>query len=88
MRLLRLPLHIAVATLYTASIGVGSAAIVAVLAQRLDHGARAGIAALLIASACFGTYLWRTHRPQRARPVAIASEPEIEAEPIPLRAAA
>lgn len=90
MRLLRLPLHIAVATLYSASFAVAVAALVAVATQRLDYGARTGAVALLAACAAFGTYLWRTYRPARvAKPKAAAPEPMvIEAEPEPLRAAA
>jgi membrane protein implicated in regulation of membrane protease activity len=67
--LLRLPLEIATAFFFTASIGIGAGVAAVSFTHRLGDGVKAAILAFVLAAATYGYLIWRTYRPQSATPV-------------------
>ena len=65
--LLHLPLEMATALFFAASIGIGAGVVATSYTHRLGDGIRAAIAAFILAAAGFGYALWRQYRP-RSKP--------------------
>jgi hypothetical protein len=63
--LLHLPVEIATAFFFAASIGIGSGVATTSFTHRLGDGFKVAILAFLVAAAGFGYAIWRSHRPQR-----------------------
>jgi membrane protein implicated in regulation of membrane protease activity len=63
--LLHLPLEIATAFFFTASIAVSAGAMATSYTHRLGDGLRMALVAFLIAGAAFGYAIWRNYRPGR-----------------------
>jgi hypothetical protein len=66
--LLHLPLEIATAFFFAASIGIGAGVVATSYTHRLGDGLRAAAAAFLVAVAGLGFVIWRNYRPQRRSP--------------------
>jgi hypothetical protein len=67
--LLYLPVEIATALLFAASIGIGSGVAVISFTHRLGDGLNVAVAAFLAAAAGFGYAIWRSYRPRHGRVV-------------------
>lgn len=65
--LLQLPLEIATAFFFAASIGVGSGVVAISYTHRLGDGFRMAVVAFVIAAAGFGYAIWRNYRPRPTR---------------------
>ncbi|MBX9588523.1 MAG: hypothetical protein K2X43_04410 [Hyphomonadaceae bacterium] len=65
--LLHLPLEIATAFFFAASIGIGAGAVATSYTHRLGDGVRMALVGFLVAAAGFGYVIWRHYRP-RSRP--------------------
>lgn len=63
--LLHLPLEIASAILFAASIGIGAGVVVISYTHRLGDGFKAAPIVFVIAAAGFGYIIWRTYRPRQ-----------------------
>jgi hypothetical protein len=63
--LLHLPLEIASAFFFAASIGLGTGVAVVSYTHRLGDGLKVAPVAFLLAAAAFGFVIWRTYRPRR-----------------------
>ncbi len=73
--LLQLPLDIATAFFFSASIGIAAGVVAISFSHRLGDGALYGIPSFALAAATFGYLIWRSFRPRRARaPRAIVRE--------------
>lgn len=78
--LLELPLEIATAFFFAASIGVGAGAVAASRIHRLGPALHVALAAFLFAAASFGYAIWRNHRSRsrrmfrRLRPVSAVAQ--------------
>jgi len=72
--LLHLPLEIATAFFFAASVGVGAGVATISYTHRLGDGLRIAFAAFLAAAVAFGYVIWRTYRPRSRtlRPVRTA----------------
>lgn len=67
--LLHLPIEIATAFFFAASIGVGAGVVTTSYTQRLGDGLRTAVVAFLVAAAGFGYAIWRNYRPRSRRSV-------------------
>ncbi len=65
--LLHLPIEIATALFFAASIGIGSGVVAVSYTHRLGDGLRTALIAFLAAAASFGYAIWRNHRPRPKR---------------------
>lgn len=65
--LLHLPIEIAIAFLFAASIGIGSGVVAVSYTHRLGDGLRVMLIAFLAAGAGFGYAIWRNYRPRPKR---------------------
>jgi membrane protein implicated in regulation of membrane protease activity len=63
--LLHLPLEIATALLFAASIGIGAGVVATSYTHRLGDGLKMALVAFLLAAGGFGYVIWRHYRPQR-----------------------
>lgn len=61
--LLHLPLEIATAFFFAASIGIGAGVVATSYTHRLGDGLRVAAVALVLAAAGFGFAIWRNYRP-------------------------
>ena len=61
--LLHLPIEIASALLFAASIGIGAGVVVISYTHRLGHGLTVAPIVFVLACVAFGYVLWRTYRP-------------------------
>jgi hypothetical protein len=61
--LLRLPIDIATAFFFSASIAIGMGVVATSYTHRLGDGFRMGALAFLVAAAGFGYAIWRNYRP-------------------------
>lgn len=65
--LIHLPLEIATAFFFAASVGIGAGIVATSYTHRLGDGLKAAVIGFLIAAAGFGYALWRNYRP-RSKP--------------------
>ena len=65
--LFQLPLDIATAFFFSASIGIAAGIVAVSFSHRLGDGALYGIASFALAAATFGYLIWRSFSPRRAR---------------------
>lgn len=63
--LLYLPVEIATAFFFAASIGIGSGVVVISYTHRVGDGVKAALVAFLVAAAAFGYSIWRSYRPRQ-----------------------
>jgi len=63
--LLHLPLEIATALLFAASIGIGSGVVATSYTHRLGDGLKMALVAFVLAAGGFGYVIWRHYRPHR-----------------------
>jgi hypothetical protein len=73
--LLHLPLEIATAFFFAASIGVGAGAVVVSCTHRLGDGFKTALMSFLVAAVGSGYMIWRNYRPRSrtgARPMQTA----------------
>lgn len=63
--LLHLPLEIATAFFFAASIGIGAGVVATSYSHRLGDGLKVAVVAFLVAAGGFGYGIWRNFRPQR-----------------------
>ncbi len=63
--LLYLPLEIATAFLFAASIGIGAGVVATSYTHRLGDGLKMAVVAFLVAAGGFGYVIWRNYRPHR-----------------------
>jgi hypothetical protein len=63
--LLHLPLEIACAFFFAASIGIGTGVVAVSYTHRLGDGLKVAPLAFLLAAAGFGYAIWRNYRPQQ-----------------------
>ena len=63
--LLHLPLEIATALLFAASIGIGAGVVATSYTHRLGDGLKMALVAFLVAAGGFGYVIWRNYRPHR-----------------------
>lgn len=66
--LLHLPLEIATAFFFAASIGIGAGVVATSYTHRLGDGLKMALVAFLVAGAGFGYAIWRAYRPEPKRP--------------------
>jgi hypothetical protein len=66
--LLHLPLEIASALFFAASIGIGAGVVAVSYTHRLGDGVMVAPLAFLVAAAAFGYAIWRTYWPQQTNP--------------------
>lgn len=66
--LLHLPVEIATAFFFAASIGVGTGVVAISYTHRLGDGLKMALIAFLAAAAGFGYAIWRSHWPKQTRP--------------------
>lgn len=62
--LLHLPLEIATAFFFAASIGIGAGVVATSYTHRLGDGLRVAALAFLVTAAGFGFVIWRNYRPR------------------------
>ena len=62
--LLRLPLEIATAVFFAASIAIGAGVVATSYTHRLGDGIKITAAAFLVAAVGFGYAIWRNYRPR------------------------
>ena len=67
--LLHLPLEIACAFFFAASIGIGTGVVAVSYTHRLGDGLKVAPFAFLLAAAGFGYAIWRSYRPQQTTAV-------------------
>ena len=67
--LIHLPVEIATAFFFAASIGIGSGVAAVSFTHRLSDGLRMAVVAFLLAAAGFGFVIWRNYRPRPKRSV-------------------
>lgn len=65
--LLHLPLEIATAFFFAASIGIGSGVVAISYTHRLGDGLRTALVAFVVAAAGFGYAIWRSYHPRPKR---------------------
>ena len=63
--LLYLPLEIATAFLFAASIGIGAGVVATSYTHRLGDGLRMALVAFVVAAGGLGYAIWRNYRPHR-----------------------
>lgn len=75
---LHLPVEIATAFFFAASIGIGTGVVTTSYSHRLGDGLKVAVVAFLVAAAGFGYVIWRNYRPRskfgapRVRPAQVA----------------
>lgn len=65
--LLHLPLEIATAFFFAASIGIGAGVVATSYTHRLGPALKVALVAFLVAAASFGYVIWRSYRPRPKR---------------------
>jgi hypothetical protein len=79
--LLHLPLEIACAFFFAASIGIGTGVVAVSYTHRLGDGLKVAPFAFLLAAAGFGYAIWRSHRPQQTTAVPRAPMKKMRSSP-------
>jgi len=62
--MLHLPLEIATAFFFAASVGIGAGIVATSYTHRLGDGLKVAVVGFLVAAAGFGYVLWRNYRPR------------------------
>ena len=65
--LFQLPLDIATAIFFSASIGIAAGVVAISFSHRLGDGVLYGLPSFALAAATFGYLIWRSFRPRKAR---------------------